>query len=115
MVRRTLKVKPEKIRVLYIEGAPRWEYRYLKNALARADKSIVFHSFLTSAGQGFAQECSKGERPLGEIPNDRQQLLENYDVIIFGDVPPTSSARRARTATDSWSRCASSSAAAADS
>jgi hypothetical protein len=88
VVRRTLKVKPEKIRVLYLEGAPRWEYRYLKNALARADKSIVYHSFLTSAGQGFPQECTKGERPLTEIPNDRQQLLENYDVIIFGDVPP---------------------------
>jgi hypothetical protein len=87
VVRRTLKVKPDKIRVLYIEGQARWEYRYLTNALKRADKSIVFHAFLTSAGQGFPQECSKGERPLTEIPNDRQQLLESYDVILFGDVP----------------------------
>lgn len=88
IVRRTIQVKPEKIRVLYIEGVPRWEYRYLKNSLLRADKNLIVHCFLTSAGRDFLQECTKGEKPLTEIPSDRQTLLENYDVILFGDVPP---------------------------
>lgn len=88
IVRRTIQVKPEKIRVLYIEGVARWEYRYLKNALLRADKNLIVHCFLTSAGRDFLQECTRGEKPLAEIPTDRQTLLENYDVILFGDVPP---------------------------
>lgn len=88
IVRRTIQVKPEKIRVLYIEGVPRWEYRYLKNLLLRADKNLIVHCFLTSAGRDFLQECTRGEKPLSEIPSDRQTLLENYDVILFGDVPP---------------------------
>lgn len=88
IVRRTIQVKPEKIRVLYIEGVPRWEYRYLKNSLLRADKNLIVHCFLTSAGRDFVQECTRGQQPLVDLPTDRQTLLENYDVIIMGDVPP---------------------------
>ncbi|MFN0206095.1 MAG: VWA domain-containing protein [Planctomycetota bacterium] len=88
IVRRTIQVKPEKIRVLYIEGNARWEYRYLKNTLLRADKNLIVHCFLTSAGRDFVQETTKGQTPLLDLPSDRQMLLENYDVVIFGDVPP---------------------------
>ncbi len=28
-------VREERLRVLLVEGAPRWEYRYLRNALVR--------------------------------------------------------------------------------
>ncbi|MBL8696351.1 MAG: VWA domain-containing protein [Planctomycetes bacterium] len=86
--RRTIRVKPEKIRVLFIEGYPRWEYRYLKNALLRADENILLHCYLTAADRDFPQECTKGLTPLKRIPTDRRSLLENYDVILFGDVPP---------------------------
>jgi hypothetical protein len=88
IVRRTIQVKPEKIRILYVEGNPRWEYRYLKNSLLRADKNLIVHCFLTASGRDFVQETTKGQKPLSEIPTDRQTLLENYDVIIFGDVSP---------------------------
>ncbi len=88
VVRRTIQVKPEKIRVLYVEGFPRWEFRFLKHSLLRADENLVVHTFLTSADRGAIQDCTKGFAPLARIPTDRRTLLENFDVIILGDVSP---------------------------
>lgn len=88
VARRTIRVKPEKIRVLYVEGYPRWEYLQLMWMLKRADRNVVVHCFLTSADRDFPQETTRGETPLKEIPNDRRTLLEQYDVVILGDVSP---------------------------
>lgn len=70
------------IRVLYIEGYPRWEFRYLKNLLIR-EKSISTSTFLLSADRSFAQE---GDVPITRLPNDAEEL-DDYDVVIIGDVP----------------------------
>jgi hypothetical protein len=70
------------IRVLYIEGYPRWEFRYLKNLLIR-EKSISTSTYLLSADRSFAQE---GDVPITRLPNDAKEL-EDYDVVIIGDVP----------------------------
>jgi uncharacterized membrane protein len=72
-----------RIAVLYIEGAPRWEYRYLRNQLTR-DKTIDLSCLLTSADPGFAQE---GDRPIRYFPQTMDQLLE-YDLVLIGDVDP---------------------------
>ena len=37
---RFLRVNDERIRVLFLDDKPRWEYRYVKNALKRVDPSI---------------------------------------------------------------------------
>lgn len=79
-------VKDEKIRVLFVEGYPRWEYQYLKNALLR-DHSIIVNCLLLSADTGFPQESTKGEPSLTEFPYEKKDLFK-YDVIIFGDVEP---------------------------
>jgi hypothetical protein len=81
-------VAPEKVRVLYVDGYPRWEYRYLKNLLLRADANLDVQCFLLSATPDFLQESSRGANPLREIPTSRKELLERYDVIILGDVNP---------------------------
>jgi hypothetical protein len=44
-----------KISVLYVDGYPRWEYRYVKNEMIR-DKSVQISCLLTSADPSFAQE-----------------------------------------------------------
>ncbi len=83
-------VSPEKIRVLYVEGYPRWEYRRLAlDLLKRADENIDFQCFLLSATPDFPQESSEGLPALTEIPTDRRTLLDNYDVIILGDINPS--------------------------
>ncbi len=69
------------IRVLYIEGYPRWDYRYLKTILVR-EKSVDCSIMLTSADRGFAQE---GDTPIARLPRDAQEL-RSYDVVIIGDV-----------------------------
>jgi len=73
-------------RVLLLEGYPRWEYRYLKNALIR-DASLQVDVLLLSADPEFRQEGSPGRAPLLFVPAQSKELAQ-YDVIIIGDVPP---------------------------
>ena len=82
---RTIEVEviDQPIRVLYIEGYPRWEFRYLKNLLIR-EKSISASTFLLSADRAFAQE---GDVPITRLPVDAKEM-DAYDVVILGDVPP---------------------------
>ena len=77
-----IRVVQNKIRVLYIEGTPRWEYRYLKNALVR-DETIDVSCFLFSSDFDFPQE---GDIPIAFVPTKEEELAP-YDVIIMGDVP----------------------------
>jgi uncharacterized membrane protein len=81
-------VTPEKIRVLYVDGYPRWEYRQLKDMLLRADERIEAQVYLMSATPGFPQEVSPGLPRLDRVPVERRELLDNYDVVILGDVNP---------------------------
>ncbi len=86
VIRREIQVVDHKIKVLYVDGYPRWEYRYLKNALVR-DESVEVWVLLQSADPGFPQEGSRNVKPISEFPPDLKDLLQ-YDVIIFGDVDP---------------------------
>lgn len=82
-------VNPEKVRVLYVEGYPRWEYRRLAlDMLKRADENIEFQAFLLSATPDFVQESTRGTPSLKAVPTDRVSLLDHYDVVILGDVDP---------------------------
>jgi len=83
-------VTPEKIRVLYIDGYPRYEYRYLQKMLKRADERIQVQVWLESATPNFIQESTRGVPSLLRLPSSRRELLDNYDVIILGDVNPNS-------------------------
>lgn len=71
------------LRVLYVEGQPRWEYRYLKNALLR-DRHVHLQCLLLSADPDFEQEHSRGVEPLRALPAAAR--LNDYDVIVLGDV-----------------------------
>ena len=72
-----------KIKVLYVDGYPRWDYRYLKNQLVR-DSTIDSSILLTSADPSFRQE---GNSPIQRFPVSLDELLD-YDVVFFGDVSP---------------------------
>jgi hypothetical protein len=84
----SVRINPEKIRVLYVDGYPRYEYRFLKELLKRSDANIDVQVFLLSATPDFVQESTKGLPPLTSVPTGRKELLENYDVVILGDVNP---------------------------
>lgn len=86
--RRYLRVDSDRIRVLYVEDRPRWEYRYLKNALKRVDKSIEVQCWLFDASRSFLQEASEGLPSLSALPATREELMK-YHVVLLGDVPPS--------------------------
>ena len=83
-----MRVNRQKIRVLYVEGYPRHEYRFLNWELKRMDERIDVQLFLLSADAEFQQERTKGLASLKRVPTTREELLENYDVVILGDVNP---------------------------
>lgn len=78
-----IRAHDEKIAVLYVEGDPRYEYRFLKNLLLR-EETIDSSCLLLSATPGFTQE---GTRPISRFPRSVEEL-NNYDVVIIGDVDP---------------------------
>jgi uncharacterized membrane protein len=88
-----LEVLDVKINVLYVEGYPRWEYRYIKNEMIR-EPTINLSCYLQSADSGFTQEHSKIDNslnlkyfPYSKFPESIEQLRE-ADVVLFGDVNP---------------------------
>lgn len=76
-------VTDDRLRVLYVEGYPRYEYRYLKNALLR-ERSMDVSVLLIEADEQFVQE---GTAPLRRFP-DTPEELNRFDVVLFGDVDP---------------------------
>lgn len=72
----------EPLRVLYLEGYPRWEYRYIKNMLVR-EETIDSSVMLVSADLDFAQE---GNVPLARLPQTDEECAQ-FDLFILGDVP----------------------------
>ena len=80
-------VKDDKIRVLYVDTLPRWEYRKLKNFLVRGDQSFVTQCLLLSAEPNFPQERTQSVPPLRDFPATFEEL-DKYDVLVFGDVDP---------------------------
>jgi uncharacterized membrane protein len=83
-----VQVSPARVRVLYVDGYPRWEYRYLKNLLLRADAKLDVQCYLLSATPDFPQESSQGLPSLRAVPATRRELLDSYDVVILGEVNP---------------------------
>jgi uncharacterized membrane protein len=73
-------VRETLLRVLLIDSLPRWEYRYLRNALTRDPgvrvDSLLFHPSLgVAAGPGY----------LPRFPRDGEDWSA-YDVVFVGDV-----------------------------
>jgi hypothetical protein len=82
-----VRVRRHKLRVLYVDKFPRWDYRKLKNFLVRGYESFDAQCLLISAEAAFIQEASEGMPPLAQFPTDEQSLFQ-YDVVILGDVDP---------------------------
>ncbi len=75
-------IREEKLRVLVVESVPRWEYRYLRNALSRDPgvevSCLLFHPGLSKGGGGNKDYIKQFPRGLDE--------LSKFDVVFLGDV-----------------------------
>ena len=75
----------KKIRVLYVEHAPRFEYKFMQAALLR-DRRVDATFVLVNADPMVA---NSGPPFLPEFPKQRDKFFEGkYNVIILGDVSP---------------------------
>ena len=75
-----LDVREESLDVLLVEGFPRWEYRYLRNALVR-DPGVEVDCYLTLPGMP-----GRGGGPTYLEAFPPREALGEYDVIFIGDV-----------------------------
>ncbi len=75
-------IREEKLKVLVVESFPRWEYRYLKNALSRDPgvevSCLLFHPGLDKVGGG-------SKDYIKEFPGGLDELSK-FDVVFLGDV-----------------------------
>ncbi len=71
------------LRLLYLDGYPRWEQRYLKNLVLR-EESIASSNLLLSSARRYLQE---GDVLIDSVPASPGEWSE-YDVIVIGDVRP---------------------------
>ena len=91
-----LKVVKTKLRVLYIDGRPRWDYVFLKRALERdpdIDSTCVilsskrqhqFRDTLLHTTNGYYPQ-SQALNKIHRFPDTFQELMV-YDVLIVGDI-----------------------------
>jgi hypothetical protein len=87
----TIRVIDRKMKVLYVEDYPRWEFNYLSNALIRDHETMLAHTLLLDADPEAPQRRTNAPEwppldPARAMP-PRAKLFE-YDVIILGDVDP---------------------------
>ncbi|MBN1419235.1 MAG: VWA domain-containing protein [Planctomycetes bacterium] len=80
--RSSIRIIDQKIRVLYIEGKPRWEYRYLRQVLLRDHR--IDATFLLADGDRDLAAASR--EYLADFPEDAATVFA-YDCVILGDVP----------------------------
>ncbi len=85
-IERTVDVRDEKLKVLLVEGQPRWEFRYLKTYLER-DETIALSVVLQAADELYAEQDRSA---LAAFPPGKEGPggLYDYDVVILGDVDP---------------------------
>ena len=82
-IEKTINVREERLKVLYVDSEPRYEFRYLKTFLDR-ERTIELNVVLQSADP---QYSNQDRAALPTFPSSRDELFA-YDVVILGDVEP---------------------------
>ncbi len=79
-IERTVVVRKEKLKVLLVDGEPRYEFRYLKNYLER-DETIELGVVLLSSDPEYSEQDRSA---LATFPASKDELYA-YDVVVMGD------------------------------
>jgi uncharacterized membrane protein len=82
---RVLSVERGKRRILYVEGEPRWEFKFIRRA-AEEDPALQLVSMLrTTQNKIYRQGISNPNELVNGFPNKPEELFE-YDGLILGSV-----------------------------
>ncbi len=79
-IERVVMVRKEKLRVLFVDSEPRYEFRYLKNYLER-DETINLNVVLLSSDPKYSEQDRSA---IPTFPAAKDDLFA-YDVVVFGD------------------------------
>ncbi|HCE46450.1 MAG TPA: hypothetical protein DET40_23140 [Lentisphaeria bacterium] len=90
-------VTDDRIKVLYVEGYPRWEFRFLKNLFVSRDQSVRLQYVILKPDTidnitGKKDVAASASRPVEEpeatrLPSSDEEWMK-FDVVILGDVDP---------------------------
>lgn len=75
-------------RVLYLEGTPRWEFKFFKNALVN-ETAFRLLAFVRAAQDGFVSFGDDGGFARKQLPALTSDNLRQYRVIVLGNLPAT--------------------------
>ncbi|HUS47542.1 MAG TPA: hypothetical protein VNA25_13060 [Phycisphaerae bacterium] len=93
----TVSVTDDRVRLLMIEGRPRWEFRYVKNLFAGRDRTVRLQYVLFSPdripgvpqrGRVVASASAAVDKTEATALPDVPAEWMKFDVIILGDVAP---------------------------
>ena len=83
---RLVRVAAERHRVLYLEGEPRWEFKFIRRALD-ADEGVELVTWLrTTPRKTYRQGVADGGELEEGFPATVESLYE-YDLIVLGSLP----------------------------
>lgn len=78
-----LTVSAREPRVLYVEGEPRWEYKFIRRAVEN-ENFLHLHTMLrTSPNRVYRQGIDNPEQLADGFPSERDELFQ-YDALVMG-------------------------------
>ena len=81
---RLIEIRDHKARVLYVEGEPRWEYKFIRRALEE-DSNVQLISLLKTSPNKFYRQGIEDTQELGEGFPVRKDLF-GYKGLIIGSI-----------------------------
>lgn len=84
-----VEVVNQKYRVLYFEGEPRWEYKFLRRAIGPDEDLQIVSLLRVSPNKIYRQGIDSPEQLQNGFPTTREELF-GYDALIIGSVEAAS-------------------------
>lgn len=83
--RRLLQVEEKQRRILYFEGEPRWEYKFIRRAVAKSKGVALVTILRTTPNKFYRQGIDSPEQHANGFPVTKAELYA-YDAVIIGNV-----------------------------
>lgn len=83
--RKLLQVEEQQRQVLYFEGEPRWEYKFIRRAVANSKSLSLVTILRTTPNKFYRQGIESPEQHANGFPSNKAELYA-YDAVIIGNV-----------------------------
>jgi len=80
-----LQVQEQQRKILYFEGEPRWEYKFIRRAMHQAPAISLVTILRTTPNKFYRQGVESPEQHATGFPNTKKDLY-TYDAVIIGNV-----------------------------